>query len=706
LRAGHAPRSPWAGPGSLAVLLFAAAAQADQARIVLRWKEVPGASAYEVQIARDAGFTELVLQTRTIAPAYRWSELPSNTHWWRVRSVDAEGRPSEWSAARTVAVDSVVPEPVRPPDGAVLPCGAPVEVELAATVLAQVYILELSSSPAFSGARELRQAEPVFKLGALGPGTWHLRASAVDLRGRRAGPGPPWSLVVRLAAPRLKPAGDVFIGTPQVWLGWTQVACAASYLLEATSDARERVTMAAADPGLAVRPNVAGDYRFRVAGVDEAGTSGEWSAEAGFRVRLPAPVLKAEALSEVAELAWTPVPTATGYRLELGPEGGPVDPAGGVWTTGPGWRSGPLAPGRYAWRVQARDAAGHLSAFSEARAFALEPPRPLEPPELEVGEEVVPVDTELDLAWKQVPEASRYEVQLDEAPLPVVQSPGLRTPPLAEGWHRFRVRALLPPGRESPWSEPWEVYAGVPPVTDLALERDGDLVKVRLVDRRGRIVQAAAPRFEVPAGGLDPAELRDGWWVMRWRAPPSGEDLLLVDERSFHAERPLQLTALAPAWVALQAGAVVNGGAVASPSLALGAGVRLPLFQRRVAVELRASLALASASLVVGGSTWRASAVLVPVSLLAQWQQPVGGFVVRGAIGPSLLVAGVTVNDAQEGRVLPGLELAVSASTSLGRGRVELEVAVTAARLDTELARLNAGGVSFRLGYALDLGVR
>jgi hypothetical protein len=33
-------------------------------------------------------------------------------------------------------------------------------------------------------------------------------------------------------------------------------------------------------------------------------------------------------------------------------------------------------------------------------------------------------------------------------------------------------------------------------------------------------------------------------------------------------------------------------------------------------------------------------------------------------------------------------------------------VGFSAARLDTALARLNAGGVSLRLGYAVELGVK
>jgi hypothetical protein len=94
------------------------------------------------------------------------------------------------------------------------------------------------------------------------------------------------------------------------------------------------------------------------------------------------------------------------------------------------------------------------------------------------------------------------------------------------------------------------------------------------------------------------------------------------------------------------------------------------------------------------------------VALLAQWQQPLGPVVLRGAVGPALVVAAVTVDEARQVRVLPALELGVSVGLAVGPGLLELELGYEHARLDGDLARLNAGGFTVRLGYALDLGVR
>ena len=59
------------------------------------------------------------------------------------------------------------------------------------------------------------------------------------------------------------------------------------------------------------------------------------------------------------------------------------------------------------------------------------------PPALTVAE-VVPAGAELEVAWDAVPDATRYQVELDGAALPEVEVTRLRTPPLAEGWHPSR----------------------------------------------------------------------------------------------------------------------------------------------------------------------------------------------------------------------------------------------------------------------------
>jgi hypothetical protein len=100
--------------GSVAILalLVAAGAGAEEpaGRVVLRWQAVPGAASYDLQIAKDGAFTERELEARVQLPGFRL-EPPAARRYWRVRSVDAEGRPGPWSRAKTIEPLVPVAEP-------------------------------------------------------------------------------------------------------------------------------------------------------------------------------------------------------------------------------------------------------------------------------------------------------------------------------------------------------------------------------------------------------------------------------------------------------------------------------------------------------------------------------------------------------------------------------------------------------------------
>jgi len=74
-----------------------AQAQAKKPRIVLRWTAVPGAKAYELEIAADRAFSQVVVAEKVPLNGYRWRAAPQKTHHFRVRSIDSYGRKGEWS---------------------------------------------------------------------------------------------------------------------------------------------------------------------------------------------------------------------------------------------------------------------------------------------------------------------------------------------------------------------------------------------------------------------------------------------------------------------------------------------------------------------------------------------------------------------------------------------------------------------------------
>lgn len=691
----------------MVVLVLPLTAAAQNARIVLRWKDVPGASAYELQIARDAAFVEIVLQTRTTSAGYRWEQLPTTTHWWRVRSFDAESRASEWSAPRTIAVDSAIPTPLKPADAAVVACGAGVTFELEGSPLVKEYQVELSGSAEFNSVRTLRSSGTSLDVSGLTPGTWYWRTRAIDIKSRTSGPGPTRSFMVRVSAPKLKAVADVALGTPQVNLTWAEAGCAKSYLVEATHDGKNRVSIPSATTALVFKAGVAGDYRWRVASVDERGVAGEFSGESAFKVRLPTPQPRGEVVTKFAELSWSPVAGVSTYRVELtrlGEKG--AEAITSISVNGTTWKSNELVPAEYSWRVSARDAQGHTSAPSEPRTFIRLGGVPLADVSLVSPTEDVVTDTDASVLveWRPVPEATSYEVELDGKIERLKGGMTLqwRTPGLSAGGHALRVRAVGDGYRFSPWTQPTELYAGVPPVTRAEIAQVDEALRVTLFDSRGRPVRGVKPTLTVTDGTLSDPYLEDIRWRTTWSPPSSGVDTLRVQVGAFVVEQPLKAMSDPLFSLALRAGGIFNGQAVASPTGQLGFTGRLPFLRRRLGLELRGSYYLVSQSSELFGGTVMGQASMVPISLVVAWHQNFDEFQVKGGVGPAVQLAWLQVNEQRAFQVLPGVEVVAGLSRRLGPGRIEIDLSFLYSRLESPLANLNATGFGARLGYAFD----
>jgi hypothetical protein len=679
-------------------------ALAQTARVVLRWREVPGASGYELQIAKDSGFLEVVLQTRITVSAYRWEHLPTSTHWWRVRSVDAEGRPSEWSQPKTVAVESNVPTPTSPANEAFLPCGNAVELTFETGSPTQRLEVELSASKNFAPARSVTGPGPSVSLGVVSPGVWFWRARAVDFQGRLSEPSVVRSFTVRPATPKPKTTTDVGLGVPSATLAWTEVPCAVGYVVEASSDGREKVSFSTTSSSVVFKPNEVGEVRWRVAARDVTGASSEWSALASFRVRLPAPVLKSESSTPLKlDLAWAPVIGASQYRVEVAaaPDFKQLVASGN--TAASQFRVPNVAPGRVYWRVTARDEQGHTSLPSEVRQVDVVAPEPLPPVGWRTpsGDTIVPEGGAVELAWTAIPQATSYEVELDGmasvVPIPTKVLTGL--PP---GAHAVRVRAKGEFGRVSAFTPPIEVFVGMPKVESAEVTVFGEDVQVVLKDKRGRIL-SATPTLSVARGRIGAPQMTSTGSIARWWPPADGEDTLTIKEREFIATVELE-TALLPMWsVAFRAGGIFNFSSVASPTATFGLIWRLPVVQRRLALEARVGVYQSQRTVDFGIERVFSRAWILPVSLLLAWHQPIGPWMVRGGVGPAFQVAALEVGDAREARIIGDFELALGFGRRLGPGFLELEVSGLFGGIDSPIAKLSAGGLGVRIGYLFDL---
>jgi hypothetical protein len=90
--------------------------------IRLRWKEVPGATAYRLQVARDAAFQDLEIDRVLGATEVVYRPVAAGVHAWRVAARDAAGRAGAFGPARRVRCEKEAPRDqlVAPADGAVV----------------------------------------------------------------------------------------------------------------------------------------------------------------------------------------------------------------------------------------------------------------------------------------------------------------------------------------------------------------------------------------------------------------------------------------------------------------------------------------------------------------------------------------------------------------------------------------------------------
>jgi hypothetical protein len=133
-----------------ALLLCATAARAEEpsARVVLRWQSVQGAAGYDLQVARDPAFAVRELDVRVELAGYRLGHPPtSGRRYWRVRTVDGDGRPGPWSTAKVI-------EPIEPDSGA----AAPPEPEPVALDVPPLAPARLPPGP--EAPQPMSQAEP------------------------------------------------------------------------------------------------------------------------------------------------------------------------------------------------------------------------------------------------------------------------------------------------------------------------------------------------------------------------------------------------------------------------------------------------------------------------------------------------------------------------------------------------------------------
>jgi len=425
------------------------------------WEPVEGASKYQIQVSRSAGFGIVEHEATTAATSYvPPTSLADGVYYWHVRSF--AGR--EWgvySQARSFTKDwcsqgELRPRLQSPLDGAIRENFAYPDFTWSAVPGAATYFFEINDNPSFIGApgysaTALKTTHT--PLSKLGNNTYYWRVTPFDAQGNSGTPSDAFRFIMQWErAPTLLEPQDGIQPAFTPTFSWVAMPGVNYYLLEISSDrdfSTGNVTTYNAKNTTYTPIEPLGndqDYYWRVRAVDSAGNNSPYSEVRSFTMcwhyapRLLTPVNNQINLNSPV-FSWTPVPGAKCYQFQCDETSSFAEPLKAdeiVYTNffaHGNWGSLAAFPVTYYWRVRALDDARNATPWSEVRAFwldALVAPNPVYPLYYyEPQSELTPVHGNATIAYPlfvwdtthdatgeaPYPSADYYHLAVDDNPL-------------------------------------------------------------------------------------------------------------------------------------------------------------------------------------------------------------------------------------------------------------------------------------------------
>jgi hypothetical protein len=446
-------------------------------RPTFTWPSFADATQYQLQIATDSGFANLVIDRLVNGTSYTVADdqpaFTQRQYYWRTFAV-VDGSHEFQSSTRSFTVSGpFMPPPVLPPGGlAPLYTTSQVSISWDSQPGATGYDLEIDDSNAFTAPISFQWQGSTTNLTtpALANGVYYLRLRTLNAQSI---PGA-WSTVhtfyVNTTPPPapalLSPASRSMIATARPTLTWGAAPGVNRYQVVIDTDS---LCDATPSPVIAARTYISpvslaqGTYYWCVRSLNASGNIGLWSEPREFTINiLSQPADGATILTTTPwigpTLTWAPVPGAAGYRIQIATEPtftSPIENDMGVSTS---YRiNAGLSYGTYYWRVTPY---GMTPSASIYRRFTLTPnllPAPTIPAGLMTARYNTPTVT---IQWTAVPQAFSYEVQVDTtntfaAPLSFSwqgEQNFVTTTALPDAMYYYRVRTINRFGAAGAWT--------------------------------------------------------------------------------------------------------------------------------------------------------------------------------------------------------------------------------------------------------------
>lgn len=376
---------------------------------ILSWARVPGATAYDVQVARSASFSPTLATVTTVNDEYVPTvQLPVGEIWWRVRARDGKTM-GDWTTSTFSTATTAAPVPVGPNIDEQFAAPAAPRFTWQPVAGATSYTVQTSPDVAFTDptlvGSNTQKTTAAYLVSYPPPGRYYWRVQAELSSGYSTAWSTPRPYEIRgLGSPGLVSPPNAFSPSVlDVVLDWTPVPGAKTYDLQVSTDAefkqvvlqRTGVTSTRHTPAVTLDND---EYYWRVRAVDASKRVGNWSTDelgAPWRFRRawpdqPTLVHPVGTLDPARPFfyQWEPIERASRYRVHLQSAGG-VDlcTVSTVHTTLAADGSDecrPTTAGTYRWKVEGLDDSGAASTDvigQTALEFQYTPPPTPGPPD-------------------------------------------------------------------------------------------------------------------------------------------------------------------------------------------------------------------------------------------------------------------------------------------------------------------------------------
>ncbi len=357
--------------------------------VTFEWGAASSAVTYQIQVSKDSGFTQRVIDETTSAPTFTADTLLDRRYFWRVRGVNAYNVKGPWSAAIYFYVDHVapqVPNLISPSNNRYTGDRTPYFVWSTVAGTFQ-YTLQIASDEGFTDV-VYQKATNGYHLEvpdrkALPYGAYFWRVEAADAAGNISEWSEPRAFFVTLMR---YPLYEAFTQDRTPTLGWSIASGITRVAIEVSTDSAFATTVAqkevaASRMAYTVGPLDYGQYYWHMRYL-KGGVWSEWLPTGTFTVTpaLPHPVLTSPRSGTILTtgtptLTWNAVPNtilpdANTYRVQISTAsfGTAVQ---NVVVTDNSFTPAALPAGKYYWRVKTINSLGYTSAWSGIWSFTI-----------------------------------------------------------------------------------------------------------------------------------------------------------------------------------------------------------------------------------------------------------------------------------------------------------------------------------------------